>query len=132
MGPKRNMYGTNSVCQNGTDMSQVRVPLADATAMKAPDGIMDNALVLMADIFPTGYFAAHNAFKDMTKEQNAEATVVMIGCGYVGVKDLSNQNGISLIVMIQTSGTLCPYQCGRIQAEAPTCRGLDSVSTRSG
>jgi len=32
---------------------QVRVPLADATAMKAPEGIADNALVLMADIFPT-------------------------------------------------------------------------------
>ena len=113
-------------------MSQVRVPLADATAMKAPEGIMDNALVLMADIFPTGYFAAHNAFKDMTKEQVAEATVVLIGCGYVGVMDLSHPSGISLMMMIQTSGTLCPHKCGRLQAEAPTCRGLDSVSTRSG
>lgn len=33
---------------------QVRIPLADATAMKAPEGIDDKALVLMADIFPTG------------------------------------------------------------------------------
>ena len=32
---------------------QVRVPLADSTVMKAPDGIADNALVLMADIWPT-------------------------------------------------------------------------------
>ena len=62
---------------------QVRVPLADATAVKAPEGIADNALVLMADIFPTGYFAANNAFKDMTQEQIAEATVVVIGCGYI-------------------------------------------------
>jgi len=53
--------------------------------MKAPEGIADNALVLMADIFPTGYFAAHNAFKDMTKEQIADATVVIIGCGPVGL-----------------------------------------------
>jgi len=36
------------------DLLQVRVPLADATVMKAPEGIEDNALVLMADIFPTG------------------------------------------------------------------------------
>ena len=32
---------------------QVRVPLADSTAMKAPEDIADNALVLMADIWPT-------------------------------------------------------------------------------
>ncbi len=50
--------------------------------MKAPPEIEDKALVLMADIFPTGYFAAHNAFKDMTKEQIKDATVVLIGCGY--------------------------------------------------
>lgn len=51
--------------------------------MKAPSDIVDNALVLMADIFPTGYFAAHNAFKEMSKEQIEQATVVLIGCGYV-------------------------------------------------
>ena len=50
--------------------------------MKAPPEIEDKALVLMADIFPTGYFAAHNAFKDMTKEQIKDATVILIGCGY--------------------------------------------------
>ena len=49
--------------------------------MKAPEEIADKALVLMADIFPTGYFAALNAFKDMAKEQIEEATVVIIGCG---------------------------------------------------
>ena len=62
-------------------MLQVRVPLADGTVMKAPQGIADNALVLMADIFPTGYFAASNAFTNLTKEQIMEATVVLIGCG---------------------------------------------------
>lgn len=74
--------------------------------MKAPEGIADNALVLMADIFPTGtdylrgrstvanvltgYFAAHNAFKELTKEQIAEATVMVIGCGPVGLCALIN------------------------------------------
>lgn len=61
--------------------TKVRVPLADATVMKAPEEIADNALVLMADIFPTGYFAANNAFKDMAKDEISEATVVVIGCG---------------------------------------------------
>ncbi len=52
--------------------------------MKAPEDIEDKALVLMADIFPTGYFAAHNAFKDLTKAQTEDSTVVVIGCGPVG------------------------------------------------
>ena len=81
------------------------MPLADATLVKAPEKIDDKALVLMADIFPTGewsslimsfwliflgYFAAHNAFKELTKEQIAAATVVLIGCGPVGLCALIN------------------------------------------
>ena len=61
---------------------EVRIPLADGTVVKAPAEIDDKALVLMADIFPTGYFAAHNGFKEMTKERITDATVVVIGCGY--------------------------------------------------
>jgi threonine dehydrogenase-like Zn-dependent dehydrogenase len=58
--------------------------------MKAPDGVDDKYLVLMADIFPTGYFAASNAFKNSTPEQIAEQTVVLIGCGPVGLCALIN------------------------------------------
>ena len=53
--------------------------------MKAPAGIDDKALVLMADIFPTGFFGASNALKNMTKEQISNAVVVVIGCGPVGL-----------------------------------------------
>ena len=37
-----------------------------------------------------GYFAAHNAFKDLSKEQITDATVVLIGCGPVGLCALIN------------------------------------------
>jgi threonine dehydrogenase-like Zn-dependent dehydrogenase len=47
-------------------------------------------LVLMADIFPTGYFAASNAFKEFTREQVSDLTVVLIGCGPVGLLALIN------------------------------------------
>ena len=70
-----------SLIQRRLMSAEVRVPLADATVMKAPEEIADTALVLMADIFPTGYFAANNAFKDMSREQISDATVVLIGCG---------------------------------------------------
>ncbi|CAD6588071.1 MAG: hypothetical protein ASARMPREDX12_003150 [Alectoria sarmentosa] len=82
------LFGTAGL--DGAQAEYVRVPLADSTAMKAPEGIADNALVLMADIFPTGCFAADNAFKDLTEEQISEATVVLIGCGPVGLCALIN------------------------------------------
>lgn len=75
---------------DGAQAQYVRVPLADSTVMKAPEGIKDEALILMADIFPTGYFAAHNAFKEFSEEEIQESTVVLIGCGPVALCSLVN------------------------------------------
>ena len=58
--------------------------------MKAPEDIKDEALVLMADIFPTGYFAASNAFKELSPEEIRSSTVVLIGCGPVALCSLVN------------------------------------------
>jgi len=41
---------------DGAQAEYVRVPLADSTAVKAPSDIKEEALVLMADIFPTGMY----------------------------------------------------------------------------
>lgn len=50
-----------------------------------PHSTNDPDRVLMADIFPTGYFGATNAFKLLTPEQIAGSTAVVIGCGPVGL-----------------------------------------------
>ncbi|KAI0206615.1 GroES-like protein [Astrocystis sublimbata] len=78
-----------SAVLDGAQAQYVRVPLADSTVVKAPvDGetpihVIDEAkLCLMADILPTGYFAAKNALE---AEETGEATVVVIGCGPVGL-----------------------------------------------
>ncbi len=42
-------------------------------------------LVLMADIFPTGYFAAARFLKDLPQRDRDEFTAVVIGCGPVGI-----------------------------------------------
>ena len=42
-------------------------------------------LVLMADIFPTGYFAAARYLKDLSPRDKKEYTVVCVGCGPVGI-----------------------------------------------
>ena len=82
------LFGT--VPLDGAQAEFVRVPFADGTVVKAPAEIADNALVLMADIFPTGWFAAYNAFKDLSKEQVEESTAVLIGLGPVGLCALIN------------------------------------------
>lgn len=77
------VFGTAAL--DGAQAEFVRVPLADGTVMKAPAEINDKALVLMADIFPTGFFGASNAFKLLSSEQITESVVVVIGCGPVGL-----------------------------------------------
>jgi threonine dehydrogenase-like Zn-dependent dehydrogenase len=75
---------------DGGQAEYMRVPLADSTAVKAPEGIDEKKLVLMADIFPTGYFAAANAFRGFSEEVIQQSVVVLIGCGPVGLCALIN------------------------------------------
>jgi threonine dehydrogenase-like Zn-dependent dehydrogenase len=75
---------------DGGQAEYMRVPLADSTAVKAPEGIEEKKLVLMADIFPTGYFAAANAFRGLDDETIRQSVVVLIGCGPVGLCALIN------------------------------------------
>ncbi|KAF9890575.1 hypothetical protein FE257_005706 [Aspergillus nanangensis] len=76
------LYG--SAMLDGGQADYVRVPGADSTLVAAPSGVDEKKLVLMADIFPTGYFAAQNAFKEMDEATVHESTVVLFGCGPVG------------------------------------------------
>lgn len=56
----------------------LRVVHADANAMKVPDGMPDEQVVFLSDIFPTGYMAAENAGIEPGD------TVAVWGCGPVG------------------------------------------------
>lgn len=88
-------HGFSSRCQrcllfgcallDGAQAEYVRVPLADTTVVKAPSGIEDVKLCLMADIFPTGFFAASNGLAALQPEVRKESVVVLIGCGPVGL-----------------------------------------------
>lgn len=70
---------------DGGQAQYVRVPYADGTVLKSPTGVPQETLVLMADIFPTGFFGAKNAFKMLDEMDHSDATVVVIGCGPVGL-----------------------------------------------
>ncbi|KAJ5683444.1 hypothetical protein N7462_006609 [Penicillium macrosclerotiorum] len=77
------LFGTTAL--DGGQAEYVRIPLADSTLFPIPATIDEKKLVLMADIFPTGYFAASNAFSKLTPSEIAESTVLLFGCGPVGL-----------------------------------------------
>ncbi len=79
-----------SAVLDGGQAEYARIPFADSTVVKAPSNVDEKKLVLMADIFPTGYFCAANAFRDMDEDTIQSSIVLMIGCGPVGLCALVN------------------------------------------
>lgn len=82
---------------DGSQAEYVRIPEADGTLLLAPADIDDELLVMMSDIFPTGYYGAmralsHFAPPDEVKtlssfpKQPLKSTVIVcLGCGIVGL-----------------------------------------------
>jgi len=62
----------------GGQAEYLRVPFADVGPIKVPDGMDDEQVLFLSDIFPTGYMAAENA------EIEPGDTVAIWGCGPVG------------------------------------------------
>jgi threonine dehydrogenase-like Zn-dependent dehydrogenase len=62
----------------GGQAEYVRVPFADVGPLKIPDGIPDEKVLFLSDIFPTGYQAAENCGIEPGD------TVAVWGCGPVG------------------------------------------------
>lgn len=77
------LYG--SAALDGGQAEYARIPLAESTLFHAPAAIDEKKLVLMADIFPTGYFAASNAFRGLEPKVVQNSTVLLFGCGPVGI-----------------------------------------------
>lgn len=63
---------------SGGQAEYLRVPFADKTHIKVPDGIPDEKLLFLSDIFPTGWQAAVQCDVQPTD------TVAIWGCGPVG------------------------------------------------
>ncbi|KAF4887784.1 putative zinc-type alcohol dehydrogenase-like protein YbdR [Colletotrichum fructicola] len=81
--PECLLFGTAFL--DGGQAEYVRVPLADTTAIVAPATIADEALVLMADIFPTGYYAVKSGMEMLTGMAVRDSTIVVVGSGPVGL-----------------------------------------------
>jgi threonine dehydrogenase-like Zn-dependent dehydrogenase len=62
----------------GGQAQYARVPFADVGPIKIPDGLPDEKVVFLTDIFPTGYMGAENC------NIRPGDTVALWGCGPVG------------------------------------------------
>jgi threonine dehydrogenase-like Zn-dependent dehydrogenase len=62
----------------GGQAEYLRVPYADVGPIKIPEGLTDEQVLFLSDIFPTGYMAAENA------QIEKGDTVAVWGCGPVG------------------------------------------------
>ena len=63
---------------SGGQAEYLRVPFADVGPIKVPDGLSDEQVLFLSDIFPTGYMAAE--FCDI----HPGDTIAIWGCGPVG------------------------------------------------
>lgn len=62
----------------GGQAEYARVPYADMGPLKIPDGLIDEQVIFLSDIYPTGYMAAENC--DIREGD----TIAVWGCGPVG------------------------------------------------
>jgi threonine dehydrogenase-like Zn-dependent dehydrogenase len=62
----------------GGQAEYARVPFADVGPIKIPDGLSDEQVLFLSDIFPTGYMAAENC------NIQPGDTIAVWGCGPVG------------------------------------------------
>ncbi|KIX04245.1 uncharacterized protein Z518_07799 [Rhinocladiella mackenziei CBS 650.93] len=77
-------FGTQGLA--GGQAEYVRVPFADGTLKSAPDNLDDELLIMMCDIFPTGYYGAMRAIECFrSPDQTNDAIFVCLGCGPVGL-----------------------------------------------
>jgi len=63
---------------SGGQAQYARVPMADIGPIRIPDGLPDEKVVFLSDIFPTGFMGAENC------NIRAGDTVAVWGCGPVG------------------------------------------------
>jgi threonine dehydrogenase-like Zn-dependent dehydrogenase len=62
----------------GGQAEYARVPFADVGPLTIPDGLTDEQVLFLSDVFPTGYMAAENC------EIQPGDTIAVWGCGPVG------------------------------------------------
>lgn len=69
----------NNTGLHGGQAEFVRVPMAESTLMRTPDGLTDDEALMLGDIIPTGFFCAQQT------EIKPNGIYAVVGCGPVGL-----------------------------------------------
>jgi threonine dehydrogenase-like Zn-dependent dehydrogenase len=83
---------------SGGQAEYIRVPYADVGPIKVPDGMTDEQVLFLSDIFPTGYMGA-----DFCEIKGGE-TIAIWGCGPVGQMAIRSAFilGVERVIAIDT------------------------------
>jgi threonine dehydrogenase-like Zn-dependent dehydrogenase len=112
----------------GGQAEYMRVPYADVGPIKIPDGLSDEQVLFLSDIFPTGYMAA-----DFCNFKSGE-TVAIWGCGPVGQFAIRSAFllGAERVIAIDSAGPRSnPLYEGKGQLSGPTKSRILKISDRA-
>lgn len=86
---------------DGLQAELARIPHANVTMVKVPEGVDDDQALMISDIFPTGYFGADLA------EVEPGRTVAVYGCGPVGMYAIQSalMMGAGRVIAIDEHGS---------------------------
>jgi threonine dehydrogenase-like Zn-dependent dehydrogenase len=98
----------------GGQAEYARVPFADIGPIKVPDGLRDEQVLFLSDIFPTGYMAAENC------NIQPGDTVAVWGCGPVGQFAIKSAYMLGAERVIAIDDTPERLQMAREQGHAET------------
>ena len=108
----------------GGQAEYLRVPYADVGPIKVPDGLTDEQVLFLSDIFPTGWMAAENA------EIEAGDTVAVWGCGPVGQFAIQSAWMLGAGRVIAIDGVAERLELARTKGRAETIDFHDDVYER--
>lgn len=104
----------------GGQAEYVRVPFADVTQIKVPDGLSDEQVLFLGDIFPTGWQAAVQCDIEPTD------TVAIWGCGPVG--QMTIRSAVLLGARQVVAIDLLPERLGMAEAGGAITINFDEES----
>jgi threonine dehydrogenase-like Zn-dependent dehydrogenase len=114
---------------HGGQAEFVRVPLADSTLIKLPEGVSIEEGVLAGDVIATGFYSAKQA------NVKAGGVYVVIGCGPVGLMAIlgAREYGAEKIFAIdkEMSRLRAAQQFGAIPIDASTSNALEIIRDAS-
>jgi threonine dehydrogenase-like Zn-dependent dehydrogenase len=96
----------------GGQAQYVRVPFADVGPIKVPDGLTDEQVLFLSDIFPTGYMAAENC------DIHEGDTIAVWGCGPVGLLAMASAKLLGAGRVIAIDSVAGRLQLAQRQVEA--------------